>query len=76
MVYVQERVVSYGMQAQHWQSYAQMEIRMRQYTQAKGIFSRCLLNCFSVPLWTTYIDFIKQVLFSASLLHLTLQSAS
>ena len=53
------------MQAQHWQNYAKLEISTRQLTKAKGIFSRCLLNCFSMPLWTTYIDFIKQVLVQA-----------
>ena len=29
--------------------------------RAKAVFSRCLLGCPSVRLWTTYLRFIKQV---------------
>ena len=41
--------------------YAQLELNARNAPKVKGIFSRCLLNCFSIPLWTAYLDFIKQV---------------
>ena len=54
------------MQASHWQQYAQLELRARNMPKVKSVFSRCLLNCYSIPLWTAYLDFIKQVLLRLS----------
>ena len=48
-------------QASHWQQYAQLELRARNMAKVKSVFSRCLLNCYSISLWTAYLDFIKQV---------------
>ena len=54
------------LQASHWQQYAQLELRDGKQGRVKTIFSRCLLNCYSITLWAAYLDFIKQVPASAA----------
>ena len=50
------------MQAIYWQRYAEMELDEGNPSQAKLVFSRCLLSCPNVKLWTLYLRFIKKVM--------------
>lgn len=50
------------MQALYWQRYAELELDEPDPSRAKLVFSRCLLNCPSVKLWSLYLRFIKKVL--------------
>jgi hypothetical protein len=37
------------------------ELDNNQLDNAIGLFSECLLNCYHVPLWLSYMRFIKMV---------------
>lgn len=50
-----------ALQAVYWQKYAEMELDEPDPSRAKVVFSRCLLNCPLVKLWSLYLRFIKKV---------------
>ena len=47
-------------QALHWRAYAELAMTVNS-PEVRTIFSRSLLNCPSLDLWTTYLNFIKRV---------------
>ena len=47
-------------QALHWKAYAELAMAVNS-PEVRNIFSRSLLNCPSVDLWSTYLAFIKRV---------------
>ncbi len=47
-------------QALHWKAYAELAMAVNS-PEVRSIFSRSLLNCPSVELWSTYLAFIKRV---------------
>ena len=49
------------LQAVYWQKYAEMELDEPDPSRAKVVFSRCLLSCPIVKLWSLYLRFIKKV---------------
>lgn len=49
------------MQAKYWQQYAELELDESETSRAKQVFSRCLLACPNVKLWSVYLRFIKKV---------------
>ncbi|DBB09204.1 TPA: hypothetical protein ACH3X3_007796 [Trebouxia sp. C0006] len=46
--------------ALHWKAYAELAMAVNS-PEVRSIFSRSLLNCPSVELWSTYLAFIKRV---------------
>jgi len=50
------------LQAAYWAKLAQAHLRVNNIAAAKHVFSRCMLNCLSMDVWMTYLQFIKQVL--------------
>lgn len=46
--------------ALHWKAYAELAMAMNS-PEVRNTFSRSLLNCPSVELWSTYLTFIKRV---------------
>jgi len=50
------------LQAAYWAKLAQAHLRANNIAAAKHVFSRCMLNCLSMDVWMTYLQFIKQVL--------------
>ncbi|CAN1754343.1 Cleavage stimulation factor subunit 77 [Linum perenne] len=48
-------------QAKFWKQYVEAYMAVNNDDATKQIFSRCLLNCFQVPLWRCYIRFIRKV---------------
>ncbi|KAK9824661.1 hypothetical protein WJX72_012141 [[Myrmecia] bisecta] len=46
--------------ARYWRLYAEAEMAAGNTAQVKTVFSRCLLNCLTVDLWATYLEFIKK----------------
>lgn len=49
-------------QAIYWQRYAELELDESDSSRAKLVFSRCLLTCPHIKLWSLYLRFIKKVL--------------
>lgn len=47
-------------QALHWKAYAELAMAVNS-PEVRNIFSRSLLSCPSVDLWSTYLTFIKRV---------------
>ncbi|CAN0877139.1 Cleavage stimulation factor subunit 77 [Linum grandiflorum] len=47
--------------AKFWKQYVEAYMAVNNDDATKQIFSRCLLNCFQVPLWRCYIRFIRKV---------------
>lgn len=47
-------------QALHWRAYAELAMAVNS-PEVRTIFSRSLLNCPNLDLWTTYLNFIKRV---------------
>ena len=56
-----QRDVPGSLQAVYWAKLAQAHLRSNDVTGAKQIFSRSMLNCLSMDVWMTYMQFIKQV---------------
>lgn len=56
-----EHLHVYSLQALYWQKYAEMELDEPDPSRAKIVFSRSLLNCPIVKLWSLYLRFIKKV---------------
>lgn len=52
---------SWPLQAVYWAKLAQAHLRSNNVSAAKQVFSRCMLNCLSMDVWMTYLQFIKQV---------------
>lgn len=50
-----------GMQAKQWKMLADLEMERGNLESAKNIFSKCLLSCYNVDLWSSYMRYIKQV---------------
>ena len=50
-----------SLQAVYWAKLAQAHLRSNDVTGAKQVFSRSMLNCLSMDVWMTYMQFIKQV---------------
>ncbi|PON67939.1 HAT (Half-A-TPR) repeat [Parasponia andersonii] len=46
--------------AKYWKQYVEAHMAVNNDDATKQIFSRCLLNCFQVPLWRCYIRFIRK----------------
>ncbi|KAK9788841.1 hypothetical protein WJX73_000969 [Symbiochloris irregularis] len=57
----EEVLAKFPTAANYWKRYAEAEMAAGNQSQVKAIFNRCLLNCPSVPLWTSYLSFIKKV---------------
>lgn len=49
------------LQAAYWQRYAELELDEGDTARAKLVFSRCLLSCPHIRLWSLYLRFIKKV---------------
>ncbi|CBI24084.3 hypothetical protein VitviT2T_017065 [Vitis vinifera] len=47
--------------AKYWRQYLEAQMAVNNDEATKQIFSRCLLNCFQIPLWRCYIRFIRKV---------------
>ncbi|XP_012568164.1 cleavage stimulation factor subunit 77 isoform X2 [Cicer arietinum] len=47
--------------AKFWKQYVEAHMTVNNDDAVKQIFSRCLLNCLQVPLWRSYIRFIRKV---------------
>jgi hypothetical protein len=50
-----------GVQAKQWKMLADLEMDRGNLESAKAIFSKCLLSCYNVDLWMSYMRYIKQV---------------
>ena len=50
-----------SLQAVYWAKLAQAHLRSNDVASAKQVFSRSMLNCLSMDVWMTYMQFIKQV---------------
>lgn len=49
------------LQAVYWAKLAQAHLRSNDVASTKQVFSRSMLNCLSMDVWMTYMQFIKQV---------------
>ncbi|KAL6140655.1 hypothetical protein ACLB2K_058953 [Fragaria x ananassa] len=47
--------------AKFWTQYAEAQMAANNDEATKNIFARCLLKCRHVPLWQTYLNFVKKV---------------
>ncbi|PRQ51584.1 putative suppressor of forked, acetyltransferase A, auxiliary subunit [Rosa chinensis] len=47
--------------AKYWTQYAEAQMAANDDEATKNIFSRCLMKCRHLPLWQTYINFIRRV---------------
>ncbi|VVA91694.1 unnamed protein product [Arabis nemorensis] len=47
--------------ARYWKQYVEAQMAVNNDDATKQIFSRCLLTCLQVPLWQSYIRFIRKV---------------
>lgn len=47
--------------ADQWKRYADLELAAGSVTAAKAIFAQCLVQCFTVGLFQSYIRFIRAV---------------
>jgi hypothetical protein len=48
------------MQVAVWHKYIQSEMNLGDQAMVKQAFSRCLLSCPSIDLWTLYLTFVKK----------------
>ncbi|GAV65335.1 Suf domain-containing protein, partial [Cephalotus follicularis] len=51
----------YPTSAKYWKQYVDAQMAVNNYDAVRNIFSRCLFNCLHIPLWRSYIHFIKRV---------------
>lgn len=49
------------MQGRVWKALVDMELERQNLDAAVELFGKSLLQCYNVPLWTSYMDFIKKV---------------
>ncbi|XP_057445696.1 cleavage stimulation factor subunit 77 isoform X2 [Lotus japonicus] len=47
--------------AKFWKQYVEAHMAVNNDDAIRQIFSRCLLNCYQIPLWRCYIRFIRKV---------------
>lgn len=57
----QRLVTVFPTAAKHWNQYAEAQMAANNNEATKNVFTRCLMNCLHVPLWLTYINFIRKV---------------
>lgn len=55
----EQLLVTYPTAAKFWKQYVEAQMAVNNIDATKQIFSRCLLNCYHVPLWRCYIRFIR-----------------
>lgn len=58
------------MQGKFWKMLVDFELDKNNLEGAISLFSECLLNCYHVPLWLSYMRFIKMVR-ASTLVHTT-----
>ncbi|XP_050382098.1 cleavage stimulation factor subunit 77-like [Argentina anserina] len=46
--------------AKYWTQYAKAQMAANNYEATGNLFPRCLMKCLDIPLWQTYLDFIKK----------------
>lgn len=56
----EEFLAKFPTAALHWRAYAELAMAVNS-PEVRTIFSRSLLNCPSLDLWTTYLNFIKRM---------------
>lgn len=54
------------MQGRVWKALVDMELERQNLDAAVELFGKSLLQCYNVPLWTSYMDFIKKVCLSVA----------
>lgn len=52
------------MQGKVWKVLVDLELERHNLDGAVEIFGKSLLQCYNVPLWTSYMEFIKKVYIS------------
>jgi hypothetical protein len=53
--------VVHGVQGKCWKMLVDHELENNQLSNAIALFSDCLLKCNNMPLWLSYMQFIKMV---------------
>ena len=51
----------YPLASRYWRQYILHEQSAHNYQQVEALFSRCLLSTLSLPLFQTYLDYVKHV---------------
>ena len=47
--------------ARYWRQYVLQEQAAHEYSRVEALFSRCLLQCLSLPLFQSYIEYVRLV---------------
>ena len=71
-----ERFLSiFPLASRYWRQYISHEQSAHNYQQVEALFSRCLLSTLSLPLFQTYLDYVKHVKTGADDYHDALTAA-
>ena len=71
-----ERFLSiFPLASRYWRQYILHEQSAYNYQQVEALFSRCLLSTLSLPLFQTYLDYVKHVKTGADDFHEALSAA-